>query len=324
MRCGMGKYVLVQENVPQNGINRIYQDAETGVMIIDAIRGFCWEREQMEVLLHTFEKKILLIVSRLTDCVHVWCMSRAEQIRALEFLDALFADYGMLRGDAVYAEGEMSQVILDVSMTEQGTTDLLSYFMEQTDAYFSKTAVIYADKEAAREEKIRQLPIYCKKQVPWAVVETLDIAKPGEKICIKTLENDTGLIIHADADLLIMIGCLGEVYEITRQKFENSYEKSDEQLDIFSQLLDFIPAVELPRTGEYKTIDELAYLCVPKPGGIYAKQLQVRTKVFGKGRGDYFIGKAGDYLAIRLDDLQDMYIIRREVFERTYELKTGE
>jgi branched-chain amino acid transport system permease protein len=32
----------------------------------------------------------------------------------------------------------------------------------------------------------------------------------------------------------------------------------------------------------------------------------------------------GDYLAIRLDDLQDMYIIRREVFERTYELKTGE
>ena len=251
-------------------------------------------------------------------------MSRAEQIRALEFLDALFADYGMLRGDAVYAEGEMSQVILDVSMTEQGTTDLLSYFMEQTDAYFSKTAVIYADKEAAREEQIRQLPIYCKKQVPWAVVETLDIAKPGEKICIKTLENDTGLIIHADADLLIMIGCLGEVYEITRQKFENSYEKSDEQLDIFSQLLDFIPAVELPRTGEYKTIDELAYLCVPKPGGIYAKQLQIRTKVFGKGRGDYFIGKAGDYLAIRLDDLQDMYIIRREVFERTYELKTGE
>ena len=196
--------------------------------------------------------------------------------------------------------------------------------MEQTDAYFSKTAVIYADKEAAREEQIRQLPIYCKKQVPWAVVETLDIAKPGEKICIKTLENDTGLIIHADADLLIMIGCLGEVYEITRQKFENSYEKSDEQLDIFSQLLDFIPAVELPRTGEYKTIDELAYLCVPKPGGIYAKQLQIRTKVFGKGRGDYFIGKAGDYLAIRLDDLQDMYIIRREVFERTYELKTGE
>ena len=318
MRCGMGKYVLVQENVPQNGINRIYQDAETGVMIIDAIRGFCWEREQMEVLLHTFEKKILLIVSRLTDCVHVWCMSRAEQIRALEFLDALFADYGMLRGDAVYAEGEMSQVILDVSMTEQGTTDLLSYFMEQTDAYFSKTAVIYADKEAAREEQIRQLPIYCKKQVPWAVVETLDIAKPGEKICIKTLENDTGLIIHADADLLIMIGCLGEVYEITRQKFENSYEKSDEQLDIFSQLLDFIPAVELPRTGEYKTIDELAYLCVPKPGGIYAKQLQIRTKVFGKGRGDYFIGKAGDYLAIRLDDLQDMYIIRRENNMATY------
>ena len=325
MRCGMGKYVLVQESVSLSGINRIYQEAENSVMIVDAIRGFQWDREQMEELLRTFDRKILLIVSRLTDCVHVWCMSRAEQIRALEFLDALFADYGMLRGDAVYAEGEMSQVILDVSMTEQGTTDLLSYFMEQTDAYFTGTEVIYADKAAvSREAQIRQLPIYCKKQIPWAVVDTLDIAEPGEEICIKTLENDTGLIIHADADLLIMIGCLGEVYEITRQKFESSYEKSDDRLDIFSQILDFIPAVELPQTGEYKTIDELAYLCVPKPGGIYAKQLQVRTKVFGKGREDYFIGKAGDYLAIRMDDLQDMYIIRREVFERTYELKTGE
>ena len=36
MRCGMGKYVLVQENVPQNGINRIYQDENvTG----DALQG---------------------------------------------------------------------------------------------------------------------------------------------------------------------------------------------------------------------------------------------------------------------------------------------
>ena len=293
MRCGMGKYVLVQENVPQNGINRIYQDAETGVMIIDAIRGFCWEREQMEVLLHTFEKKILLIVSRLTDCVHVWCMSRAEQIRALEFLDALFADYGMLRGDAVYAEGEMSQVILDVSMTEQGTTDLLSYFMEQTDAYFSITAVIYADKEAAREEQIRQLPIYCKKQVPWAVVETLDIAKPGEKICIKTLENDTGLIIHADADLLIMIGCLGEVYEITRQKFENSYETTNEPLDVFTQMMDFWPELQKLPEQDFISIDEYARLCYPKQeAGIYARRLEKRTKIFPVGKShEYFLGR---------------------------------
>ena len=103
----MGKYVLVQENVPQNGINRIYQDAETGVMIIDAIRGFCWEREQMEVLLHTFEKKLLLIVSRLTDCVHVWCMSRAEDSRAIVFREAQFPQSGIQRGDAVDAEGEI-------------------------------------------------------------------------------------------------------------------------------------------------------------------------------------------------------------------------
>ena len=78
----------------------------------------------------------------------------------------------------------------------------------------------------------------------------------------------------------------------------------------------------MPETGEYMIIDEYAHICHPKPGaGIKADRLKYRTKVFRNGKPDYFIGKPGDYLAIRPDDLTDIYIIQSEVFGRTYDEK---
>lgn len=118
----------------------------------------------------------------------------------------------------------------------------------------------------------------------------------------------------------IMIGCLGEIYEITDEKFKSTYDVTYERLDIFERYFDFIPAVELPDKGKYVTIDEMAHLCYPKPGnGIWAKRLDKRTKIFRKGSLDYFIGNPGDYMAIRADDYQDIYVIQQEVFLRTYE-----
>ena len=31
------------------------------------------------------------------------------------------------------------------------------------------------------------------------------------------------------------------------------------------------------------------------------------------------LGKAGDYLAVRMDDLHDIYIIEKSIFHKTYE-----
>lgn len=33
----------------------------------------------------------------------------------------------------------------------------------------------------------------------------------------------------------------------------------------------------------------------------------------------YMLGKEGDYLAVRMDDLHDIYIIEKSIFQRTYE-----
>ena len=118
-----------------------------------------------------------------------------------------------------------------------------------------------------------------------------------------------------------MIGCRGEIYDIEKEKFENTYDVTDGKLDIFEQMLDFLPEVERESDGVYISLDEMAHLCYPKQGiEIYAKEIEKRTKVFPVMREqEYFLGRPGDYMAIRADDLCDIYIIQGEIFKQTYE-----
>ncbi len=53
---------------------------------------------------------------------------------------------------------------------------------------------------------------------------------------------------------------------------------------------------------------------------IYTKQLDHRVKVFTEWDDEkYMLGREGDFLAVRKDDLHDIYIIEKNIFERTYE-----
>ena len=57
-----------------------------------------------------------------------------------------------------------------------------------------------------------------------------------------------------------------------------------------------------------------------KDGGIYARVLDHRVKVFTKWDPDkYYLGVPGDYLAVRADDNKDVYIIAKDIFGKTYE-----
>ena len=52
---------------------------------------------------------------------------------------------------------------------------------------------------------------------------------------------------------------------------------------------------------------------------IYARKLEKRYKVFTAWDPDkYYLGKEGDYLAVREDDLSDFYIIAANIFVKTY------
>lgn len=53
---------------------------------------------------------------------------------------------------------------------------------------------------------------------------------------------------------------------------------------------------------------------------IYARELQASAKVFTQwDKYKYLKGAKGDYIAVREDDLSDVYTIEKSVFLRSYE-----
>lgn len=266
--------------------------------------------------------KYVLVLFEAQDEKRMVLFSSSKETRAIELVDYLIPQFGLSKGDAQVAYGRIAKTILNVKIQTLDLTDDMIYFQNRVVEYFEGCDLIepvsYKEKH---ETEILELTQFVKKKIAWAFVPTGNIVRPGTKLRIKSLENANGNEVVAGEDSIIMIGVRGEVYDMKREKFERTYEATNEPLDVFEQMMDYIPEIETVETGEFITLDEIAKLCYPKRDiAIYAKQLTKRTKVFPTyANGDYFLGLEGDYLAIRPDDLTDMYIIRKDIFEETYE-----
>lgn len=64
-----------------------------------------------------------------------------------------------------------------------------------------------------------------------------------------------------------------------------------------------------------------AYECVEKnETQVYAKPITKAVKVFPLWDDDrYMLGKKEDYLAVRADDLNDIFVVEKDIFDRSYE-----
>lgn len=248
--------------------------------------------------------------------------SSIKEIQALEFMDYLVQDYVIVQGNAHKAQAVLDAVFLQTMLMEFEEDTIEGLLDKIVERYFTNCNCIYAVEYAEKnQDMILNMPSYIKKKIPWAYVKTGDVLQIGEKFYLKSLENQSRVLIEASEDIYIMIGNRGEIYHINREKFEKTYEASEEYLDIFEQMLSYIPEIQRYEDGEFVSLDEIAHLCYPKTsGGIYAIPLECRTKVFNPyNDGQYFLGQEGDYLSIRKDDLQDIYIIQKDIFQESYE-----
>ena len=249
--------------------------------------------------------------------------SNNKSIQALEFMDYFVQDYVMVKGDEKKAQAVLTPIFLRVMMSDYEAEDMAELLEKITENYFISCCWIYAQDYAKENyDKIMQMPKYVKKKMAWAYVKTTDIMEKGGKFYLKSFENESDLVLEASDDLYIMIGCRGEIYHINRERFEQTYEPTEERLDIYEQMLEYLPEVKSCEDEAFITLDEMAHLCYPKErGGIYAVSLECRTKVFNPyNDGEYFVGRKGDYLAIRQDDLSDIYVIRKDIFHESYQL----
>ena len=198
-----------------------------------------------------------------------------------------------------------------------------SYLWSKINEYYSIYEKIVAkdfDFDSYSQGKMKK---YRKKPLAVGYVCLEDIYPIGTEVYVRTLEGDASFIVSGGTYL--MIGIQGETYPISREKFERSYDKLEGKYTIDKRLCgeDFYTPTVKDKLYE-KPVDLMQYARACRPSGkteIYAMPVKRSAKVFTKWYTDgYMLGKPNDYIAVRCDDLHDVYVIAAEIFPLTYDL----
>ncbi|MCR4605338.1 MAG: DHH family phosphoesterase [Eubacterium sp.] len=190
--------------------------------------------------------------------------------------------------------------------------NLTDYLRNRLYVYNTMFDVIYAKDYDIDTSDMKK---YVKQPVSVGYVKATDVVKTGTPILIRTLEGDVDQIVKDD--LYLMIGIDGEVYPIREEKFRSSYHITEEKPEIEAE---YKPVIRDNIYGEFYQLKDLMKGCVTTGEiNIFAKKLEKPVKVFTAWDPDkYYLGNVGDYLAVREDDMHDIYVIKGDIFDRTY------
>lgn len=185
---------------------------------------------------------------------------------------------------------------------------------ERMKEYFNSFDIIYANEYKVNLGKMAK---YSKKTLHVGYVHSTDVFPEGNIAQVRTLEGDVEIVTAEDNYL--MIGVSGEVYPISKERFKQSYNKTD---DTYQQEFEYSPSIRNSITGVRKSLLPYARSCVSYgTSEIYAQKLKRNVKVFTKWDSEkYFSGEIGDYLVCRCDDINDIYIVKGDIFDKTYDL----
>jgi len=251
---------------------------------------------------------VCLVYNELNDGFKLSIRSCIREVMANEFSVYLTEGVGSGGGHIGKAGG-----FINKTKIEEQNTDIGSFLEKRAREYFSSYEVV---DSADHSLDINCMQEYRKRNIPVGFVASTDIFSEGEPVLIRTLEGDTE--IEASKDILFMIGILGEVYPITTEKWGRNYALTD---CAFEADYDYSPTAKNKVTGDSVEIAPFAKPCLATGEvHIFAAPVTKNTKVFTSWNvTGYMFGAPGDYIAVRSDDHNDVYIIRRDIFEKTYE-----
>lgn len=254
-----------------------------------------------------------MVYSILPFGIKISVRSCVKETKAGELAQFITENVGSGGGHLEKAGGFIQHGMLEKACESYGKQrDAGSFLLHKMNDYFENTEVLSA---AACEIDLSDMLPYKKRRIPVAYVKAAEQFLPGIKISVRTLEGDLDVLIEEDT--YIMIGIKGEVYPIKRDKFYHSYQPSEEPYCFAGE---YAPTVRDTRDGTSISLIPYAKSCISMgESHIYAKKLNHRVKIFTEWDSEkYMLGREGDYLAVRRDDLHDIYIIEETIFESTY------
>jgi len=253
------------------------------------------------------------------DCCIAYCLqpfgiklsirSSVREIMASEIAAFLCKGVGSGGGASEKAGGFMSNNgIKDVA----GELNPEDYLKQRVHEYTTYYDLIYAGNN---DIDFGAMEIYRKLPNPVGFARSTDIFPAGTKITIRTLEGDVDT--SSGEDIYLMIGIIGEVYPIKKERFELSYNVSSSP---YISKLEYTPAILNRITGERRELLPFAKTCIPSDEKLVrATKLEKPTKVFTTWDLDkYFSGVIGDWLVTNEGNYADCYIVRSDIFDDTY------
>lgn len=266
-----------------------------------------------DLLLEVDAVDACMVYSILPFGIKISVRSCVKETKAGELAEFITEDIGSGGGHLEKAGGFIQTELLEKAYIKYGREPDAGGFLQwRMNDYFDGIEVIHA---AEYDIDLTPMLQYKKRRIPLGYVEAADISQPGTEICVRTLEGD--LDVRIQDDTYIMIGVKGEVYPNKKEKFLRSYQMSEKPY-LFDG--EYAPTVREKLEGKSISLIPYAKSCIPTgESHIYAMRLDHRVKIFTEWDNEkYMLGKEGDYLAVRRDDLHDIYVIEENIFGSTY------
>jgi len=254
---------------------------------------------------------VCVVYSEINNGIKYSVRSSNHEIMASELAAWIADDIGSGGGHAEKAGGFISYHKFEEKYPSINADE---YLLSRISEYYSSFDVIYAGKY---ELRLSEMKCYKKLPVVCGYVKSTDIFPKGTPLLVRTLMGDLDDLV-ADDNLYLMIGVKGEVSPIARTMFERNYRVIDEPFNLETE---YFPSVRNRMSGESIDLRAKAQKCVSTgEGRILAKPLCRYTKVFTIWDKDtYVLGRPGDYLAVRKEDYNDVYVIKGDIFSRIYQ-----
>lgn len=187
------------------------------------------------------------------------------------------------------------------------------YLAQRVEEYLTCYDVVRFTDGIKEREKFSR---FRKKAGIFGYVKSTDVAPEGKEFRIRTLEGD--VLVTSRDNIYIMIGSVGEVYPVEAGKFHAKYTPLDEA---FTGEFEYAPSIIDIAAGKPCEILPYAKKCRAGQGGaILAKPLDKFTKVFSAWNYEgYMSGQKGDMLCYTDGDENDVYVVKRKIFDTLYE-----
>ena len=262
-----------------------------------------------DMALQVAEFNVVIAYGHVSGGYKLSVRSCTREVLADEFVRFLTDRVGSGGGHDYKAGGFISE---DSLAKNNPGIDFYEYLDMTVKHYFESFLIVNA---AEYSPDMNEFGKYMKNRLVTGYIDPLTFLEKNTRITVRTLEGDTDLV--TDGTFILMVGILGEVYPMTKEKFAASYEETDAAFD---RELEYVPRIYTQPEGTAYDLAGYIRPCVPtQTSYIYAKRLDRNVKLFTKWYEEkYMRGSAGDYIACRTDDVHDFYIIRSDIFDMTY------